>query len=325
MTSPSNAMSKDLSDQLIERFNKAIDLPAYLTHRGYWFDEAVVAGGHTTSLLMVQADPAVRPSRLYVAKDPESGTWTYSNDPLNPRRTIVDYLVRHEDLSRAEALQRIVHCVDRRSDGVVWEASNYQFHVREKSQSQRQAEVEHHRFVQQQRQVLAELARIGIQSAQYRIAHEGCDVGEPSHRFPPVKCVAHVAGLAEEPQQLWRSAYARTDQRVVLVERPVDAISYSQRHKDPNACYLAVGSRLTAERQRELGALLSQMPKGMSVVAAFGRDQGGRQLLEQLRSVTPGLQMTRAEPQFGSTWSNQMQLEARHRRSMRPREAGLSR
>jgi hypothetical protein len=214
--------------------------------------------------------------------------------------------------------------VDRTREDVL-EAVSYRAHIASKPMPLRQAEMNHQFFVRQQRGVVTELARLGITGHSTMATAGICEVGQVKDRFPPIQRPADVARLVEEPQQLWHSAYARTDQRVVLVERPVDAISYSQRHRDPHACYLAVGSQLTAERQREVGALLSQMPKGMSVVAAFGRDQSGRQLVEQVRSVAPGVQMKRAEPQFGSTWSNQMQLEARHRRSMAPREAGMSR
>jgi len=322
-----------VEDQLIERFGKQIDLPAYLAHKGYQFagiqrgDGA--ASGHTVGIVMRagEATSKTSPSVLLLARDPDRGGWAYTdlNYPTN-RGTIVEYLERHEALTRTASLQRLADCLDRnRRDP---EAEHYRECLINKPVPLRRAENEHAVFSQQHRAVLVELSRLGVHTKTV-LDHSGprtTVAAATLDRFSPIYGPADVLRLVEQPSKLWTSRYKATDKQLVLVERGIDAVAHAQKYRNPHVCYVAVGSELTPDRKQQLAHLLAELPRGMTVEAAFGRDERGRRLADDVARAAPQLEIQRTPPSFGTSWSELMQLEARHSRSMeRGRAAGVSR
>lgn len=318
-----------VEDQLVDRFAKQLDLPAYLAQRGYDFAGTVrgqdSAAGFTVGIVMRNAGR--EPPMLLLSRDSERGGWayTYPTNPAGPG-TAADYLVRHEHLSRSATLERLAACLNpSRRD--VPEAEQYRACLTDKPLPLRRAENEHDAFAQQHRGVLADLGRLGVR------ARTAIDMSGPSavpadlpDRFPPLKVPADVHRLVEEPAKLWTSRYKPTDKQLVLVERGIDAIAHAQKHRNPDVCYVAVGSELTPVRRTQLNHLLAELPAGMSVVAAFGRDEPGRRMADDVGRLAPHLPLQRTPPEFGTRWSDQMQLEGRHARSLdRGHSAGLAR
>jgi Toprim-like len=302
-------MSPIPQEELLARFSAQIDLPAYLGQRGY-----EVVAGSTNPTYVAMANNRSK-EILFLRKDPEPGGWSYrnANDPRD-RGSIVEYLDRHESLSRAEGLERIIACVDpRRRD--VPQAESYRAYLHEKPQALRDAEAKHDRANRDRSDALKELARVGIQPSTLPEWRLGSWQGGPSA----------VARILEEPSHLWASRYKPTDKTLIIAERPIDAISYGQTRREENACYLAIGGELTPTRKRQLAHLLADLPSGMSVVLAFGRDQAGRQLANDLQGLAPLIKMDRAQPDFGSRWNDQLQLENRHARSLQRGGLGLQR
>jgi hypothetical protein len=60
----------------------------------------------------------------------------------------------------------------------------------------------------------------------------------------------------------------------------------------------------------------------MGVVLAFGRDQSGRALADEVQRLAPQVRMERQAPQLGARWADQMQLEQRHAVSLRRENTG---
>ena len=322
-----------VEDQLLDRLGKQIDLPAYLAHKGYDF-AGVVRGQDSTAALVVgivmRADgiaPGAVPSVLVLARDPERGGWSYAdaNHPTN-RGTAVDYFLRQEHLSRAAALERVAACLDRNRRDLP-DAEHYRECLRNKPLPLRRAENEHAAFSQQNREVVADLARLGVRTQTIIDASGPRTVAAAlTDRFQPLKAQADLIRLVEDPAKIWTSKYKTTDKQLVLVERGIDAIAHAQKHRNPDVCYVAVGSELSHDRKKQLAHLLAEVPSGMSVVAAFGRDERGRRLADDVGRLVPHIPMQRTPPEFGARWSDHMQLEARHARSMERRPvAGLAR
>src|SRR5207245_92370 len=113
--------------------------------------------------------------------------------------------------------------------------------------------------------------------------------------------------------------YRATDRQVVLVERPIDAIAYERSHGNQQACYIYTGDNPSGDSKRKIAHLLADLPDGMKVVVALGRDRRGDELASQLTKLAAALQMQRQKPQLGSRWADQMQMEHRHRRSLQRR------
>ena len=135
-------------------------------------------------------------------------------------------------------------------------------------------------------------------------------------RFGPVRSDADVARVISEPQGLAASRFRPTDKRLVFTERPIDAIAYERAKGNQLACYMYTGSQLDPDTLRKVAHVIAEVPAGMTVVLAFGRDEGeGQAMAEQIRQLAPSLRMERDHPELGARWADQMQLERRHARS----------
>ncbi len=302
-------MSTTPQDELLARFSKEVDLPAYLGQRGY----EVVPDAKNAAYIALAHKPSGR--ILLVARDADGRGWTYKDatDPRD-RGSVADYLERHERLSRPAALERVVACLDpRRRD--VPEAVAYRAHLHDKPRALVEAESRHALAVRERAEALKALARVGIRTStmpEWRVgALEGGAIA--------------VDKILSEPAEIWASRYKPTDKKLIIAERPIDALSYGQSKGERDACYLAVGGELTPRRKTQIAHLLADLPAGMSVVIACGRDQAGRQLAGELQRLAPQIKMERAQPEFGARWNDQVQLESRHARSLEGRSLGFQR
>ncbi len=110
---------------------------------------------------------------------------------------------------------------------------------------------------------------------------------------------------------LWLSRSLPDHRRFVLVESPIDAISFHQLDPYPRTRYAASTAGSLSNRQRELlrdafGALLP----GTIVVLAFDRDVAGDKLTEQVRAIG-GAEFSRLCPPIGKDWSDCLQERER--------------
>lgn len=302
-------MATTPQEELLARFSREVDLPAYLGQRGY---EVVADAKNAAYIAMAHRASG---QILLVAREPSGRGWTYKSatDPRD-RGSIADYLERHERLSKSAALERVLACNDpRRRD--VPEAVSYRAHLRDKPRALLDAETRHALAVRERAEALKALERAGLRTATIPEWRVGSLDGGPSA----------AARILLEPAEIWASRYKPTDKKLIIAERPIDALSYGQAKGEQHACYLAVGSELTPTRRSQIAHLLADLPPGMSVVIACGRDQAGRQLASDLQSLAPQLKMERAQPEFGARWSDQLQLETRHARSLERGGWGLQR
>jgi hypothetical protein len=144
-------------------------------------------------------------------------------------------------------------------------------------------------------------------------------------RFGRLRDNRDVEALLRNPSKLEHSRYRPTDRQVVLVERPLDAIAYEQKHGKGQACYIYTGDNPDRQTRQQIGHLLAEVPDGMRVVLAVARDRQGNDLAHDLARLAPALKPERQPPEFGARWSDQMQIEHRHERSIRRIGTGLER
>lgn len=295
-----------VDDELLDRFAKAIDVPAFLWQQGFRVSRERQPG-------QFRMTHPISGDTLVLERDPQRG-WIYAADDRQEQRgSIADYLMRREDLSREQCLERLVACADergQRSD----EAARYRAVLRERPVPLEAARREH------------EQARIARQAA--RRVLERCGVPDgpiDEARFGRARCEEDAMKLTSEPATLWASRYGPSDTAIVLVERPIDAIAYERAVGKGKACYLATGRDLDGAARRQLAHILAEAPARVAVVLGFGGDQTGRKLADDIRSLAPTMKMERQAPQYGACWADQMQLEARHALSLQRVNRGLSR
>jgi Toprim-like len=133
--------------------------------------------------------------------------------------------------------------------------------------------------------------------------------GVDQWRFGDAKSANDVSRVLAEPTtDLWMSRFRTSDKKLILVERPIDALSYEQANGDRTACYMAVGSLLPRLRQM-VGHVLRMLPPGVTVVLAFSDDEKGQRLTDQIRALARGLPMVRHCPEAGVGWNDHVRSQ----------------
>jgi hypothetical protein len=297
-------VSMDVQQELLERFTKSIDLPAFAWQQGF----RLSADQQPGSLRMEHPRTG---EAMLVEHDLDRG-WRYRmvDDPQQ-RGSVVDFLARREGVTRTECLGRLAGCADTISGRSSQEADRYRAVLRERPEALEHARRVHEAEKLQERAAGRMLERLGVPRGAL-----------DELRFGAVRREADALALTTEPECLWASRYRKSDRAIVLVERPIDAVAYERAIGKQGVCYVATGGRLNDEKQTRLRHLLADVPAGVTVVLAFGRDQAGRALADEVQRLAPKVTMERQTPQLGARWADQMQLEQRHSLSLRRAEMG---
>jgi hypothetical protein len=292
---------------ILERFERAVDLPLYLGYRGF---RLAPQDGDQSRLRM--EDPKSGDT-LFVTKNLDTGAWSYTNarDPKD-RGTLTDYLMTREGLATNACLERIVAL----ANPLVRDAQGhaYRQYVHSGAPELQRAVAGHLTVVEAATSALRRLDKLGVDTASL-----------DQWRFGHVKNENDIATLVRDPSDLWASKYRSTDKKIVLTEQPIDAIAYEKSRGRQECCYMATGGSPSEAQKRRLAHVLSAVPPGTTVVLAFGRSPESQKLAAEIQALVPMVKMERETPAFTDRWSNQMQLEQRHARSMQRVAPSLSR
>jgi hypothetical protein len=109
----------------------------------------------------------------------------------------------------------------------------------------------------------------------------------------------------------------KTDQRLVLTEGGIDALSHLAIFGDPDTRYGSIGGKLTRAQYPALRTAIFDMPGGSEIVAATDADVAGEALANELKQVFDAcgrvdLTFRREEPAIGKDW-NDMLRSGRHK------------
>jgi hypothetical protein len=284
---------------MLERFEKSVDLPMYLGHKGYRLAGEQRDAGRIAMVNDRTGDAVV------VSKDADGDRWTFAN-ARNPadKGTLGTFLATREGLNPSECLTRLIAL----SNPLVRDPEGHRyraFQSQPEAVGVRAATERHLAAVEGHQAVLKSLGKLGVNPATL-----------DRTRFGEIKAQDDVAKLVADPKDLWASKYRPTDKRIVITEQPIDALAYEKNRGRGECCYMATGGAPTEAQKKRLAHVLCDMPPGTKVVLAFGRDEQGRRLAAEIQALVPTVRMEREMPEFGSRWSNQMAVEQRHARSM---------
>jgi hypothetical protein len=297
---------EELRERWIERLVREVDLPAFLVARGFHLapsqpepDRLALTGEGSQALLL--------------QRDVDRRAWTYTN-PADPedRGTIADLIIKRDGVSREACLQRLVSCLDRSSDSP--EGRAYRQALRSKPDELWRAQERHIAGRRVAREAIRSLENLGVAPGTL-----------DEWRFGSVKDGRDVQRLLADPTTLEHSRYRPTDRQLVLIERPIDALAYERAHGQGRACYVYTGDRPDPVARRRVAHLFAYRPGGLGVVLAFGRDERGHTLSAEIERLLPGVKARRQVPEFGGRWSDQMQIEWRHARSLERIGQGIKR
>ena len=123
---------------------------------------------------------------------------------------------------------------------------------------------------------------------------------------------------------LWHSTNLGQEQRLVLTESAIDALSHAQLYPDPNTAYISLGGNPSPE-QMELArsAIAKAQNRGSKVMVGTDADPPGEKLAQRLSDGYSGIE--RALP-TSKDWNDQLRhkLEQAQRLENRSRSPGLS-
>jgi hypothetical protein len=297
----------EAKDPIVERFERAVDLPMYLAYRGY----DLVPNERDPSRITM-ANPKTGDA-LSLRQDLETGGWSYAGlRDRDDRGTLADYLATRHGLDRKACLERVIALGNPLARDPL--GHDFQRFVRAGVPELQSAIAKHRAAVESEISAARHLDKLGVAKGTL-----------DEWRFGRVRNSEDLTKLVSDPSDLWASKYRPTDQKVVITEQPIDAMAYEKSRGKQVACYMATGGEPTDLQKKRLAHLLCEVPPGVKIVLAFGRDESGRKLAAEIQALVPTVKMERDIPAFGARWSDQMKIEHRHSRSMTGYAASLGR
>lgn len=86
----------------------------------------------------------------------------------------------------------------------------------------------------------------------------------------------------------WHSNIVPTDDKLVMTESAIDALSYHQLNPDGNARYLSTGGALSTYQRGTIVAAIADLRAGAAVTLAFDNDAGGERLARVVDQLVGG-------------------------------------
>ncbi len=119
---------------------------------------------------------------------------------------------------------------------------------------------------------------------------------------------------------LWVSNTTPADNRLVIAESAIDAMSYHQINPHPRTRYISLGGKENPDQPALLEKAISWMPAGSRIVAATDNDKDGDAFatrIAELCSRHSHVTFERHAPQLGKDWNDQLQALREPSRSLR--------
>lgn len=129
-----------------------------------------------------------------------------------------------------------------------------------------------------------------------------------------VKNRGYTSFASQGIKTLWRSRGFDTDDRLVIAESAIDALSYHQLHGVGSARYASIGGAPSPYAVEQLLHSVRRMPRDARVVLAVDHDSGGDKLAARLKPVihAQGREVHRHSPAtVGRDWNAVLQRRER--------------
>jgi hypothetical protein len=120
---------------------------------------------------------------------------------------------------------------------------------------------------------------------------------------------------------LWLSKTIREDNRLVICESAIEALSHAILFQDCRTRYASIAGKPTAVQLNLLRVEIERMPAGSEIIAAMDSDQAGRALADLVcRSVEAccraDVKFKREEPNGFKDWNDQLKSDGHAKRHL---------
>ena len=111
-------------------------------------------------------------------------------------------------------------------------------------------------------------------------------------------------------EALWESQKKSSDQRLVIVESALDALSYHQLHGDTTTRYSATDGSMSEHQKGLIESAIQEMPYDSKVILAFDKDEQGDNFANEVLNLSSSASsFKRHVPEMGIDWSEELQMQ----------------
>ena len=109
---------------------------------------------------------------------------------------------------------------------------------------------------------------------------------------------------------LWLSRFSESDERLVIAETAVDALSYAALHNSERSRFASLAGSMNDQQPALLVAAVQKLPRGALVIGAFDNDEAGDNFLEKVRMILKDKDVIDDRPETrGDDWNDVLRLE----------------
>ena len=105
---------------------------------------------------------------------------------------------------------------------------------------------------------------------------------------------------------VWFSRVYAADNRLVVTESPIDALSYHQLKGDDHTRYVSFGGNMSDRQKDLLQSAIRKMPENALIIAATDKDKAGDGFAEQIKAYASEKRFLRDTPEIGKDWNDQL-------------------
>jgi hypothetical protein len=272
-----------MSDEL-DRF-KRIDLRAYAASVGYEFDKAESWRGSAVMRLRSTDD------KIVISRDADGHYIYYSfRDEKRDHGTIIDFVLNRQCDNFGE-VRKILRAYSGASPLPVMPP------LEKTTKDQRSVEVEFrrmprlrfHDYLEKDRRLPIDLltserfaGRIKVDSHANAVFPHFNNDGICGYELRNREFKGFSPGGSKG---LWCSHVRDDDERLILAEGAIDALSYAALFPDAHSRYVSIGGKTNSEQPVLIRRCIEKMPSGGTIVAAMDNDDDGWKLADMVRQV----------------------------------------
>lgn len=301
-------------DAELEEFKTRIDLRGFATDMGYvwdrkesWRGSSVMRHSGTGDKIIIKRDTDQHYVYFSVRDDADNGS-------------IIDFLQRRRPCSLGQVRQALRPWIGKTATvAALFPALPVTTKDRLEVETafRRMAEITSHPYLESERGLPSTL--LGSSRFTGRIRIDGFGNAIFPHFDQEGLCGYEIknkgyTGFAKGGEKgLWPSHREETDNRLVVAESAIDALSHAALFPAPGTRYASIGGQMNPRQPLLLQTALKSLPGGSTVVAAMDADDQGLKLAEIVREAVttasrPDLSFTLHQPPQGKDWNDQLRL-----------------
>lgn len=296
----------------LERFKRDIDLTAFAASKGYRIDPRE----SSASSRVLRHDGSG--DKLIVGKAAD-GHWQYfSVRDRDDNGTIVDFVQRRERKSLGEIRRELRQWTHTPQPEAPAATRPVQPVIRDRNavaaELTRSRLLESHPYLESRGLVRATLGSPRFRGTWRMDSSRHGNVIFPHHDergLSGFEVKNHgFTGFAKGGDKgIWSSKVSPGDQRLVIAESAIDALSYHQVNPHPKTRYISFAGALNAHQPGLIESSISWMPAGSTVVAATDKDAAGEAFaksISELCAKHSHVTYERHAPRLGKDWNDHL-------------------